>query len=167
MQLIQLIATAVMASYVSAIPTSIKRSNVNSILFIGDDASIENHFVSEEFGGNSVGNERRADVPFKKIKTKIEFESALMEPGFTVAYVYRSRRCIPCNYATDYLLEAVSKHPLTKVIALDSYDLEDIFQKNNVNRLPTFFLFKDGTLVNRLDAPDENEIKDAVAKYSS
>lgn len=161
-----------MAMCVAAIPTPTQSSD-NNLTQSSAETEIADSEIAEtvdpKHSATNNLDSTSTDVQSRilRIKKSPDFEQAVLQPGFTVAYVYKTPSCKPCYWRFWNMQEALAAHPRLKVIAINYNDLENINGSHDVQNTPAFFFYKDGRLVDRFTGMRQKEIEALLNKYDT
>ncbi|KAI9903025.1 hypothetical protein N3K66_002377 [Trichothecium roseum] len=104
-----------------------------------------------------------------QIQSKQEFDSLLKSSRIVVADFY-AEWCGPCKQIAPFFEQLASKvsHPkLISFAKINTDNLKDLTAEHSVSSLPTFLVFRDAKVVDKIQGADPQRLKSAIENLAS
>lgn len=112
----------------------------------------------EEYPGNKV-----VDCPNKEVFQE-QLKRATAEKKLVVVDFY-ALWCGPCRYAAPSYGKMSIDFDDVVFLKVDVDQNRDVTMDNKINAMPTFVLFKDGTMIDRITGWNESKLRTLVERY--
>jgi thioredoxin 1 len=112
----------------------------------------------EEYPGNKVVDCTSRDV-FQEQMKRAAAEKKLVVVDFYALW------CGPCRYAAPSFGKMSIDFDNVVFLKVDVDHNREVSMENKVNAMPTFILFKDGSMIDRITGWNENKLRTLIERY--
>ena len=99
-----------------------------------------------------------------EITDESEFNSTLSSNSVVAVQMFASW-CGPCKAAAPKFDEVSEQHPEATFVKVDVDELAEVAETWGVNCMPTFIVFKDGQVAQKIEGADFDRLRNAVTMY--
>lgn len=99
-----------------------------------------------------------------EITDESEFNSTLSANSIVAVQMFASW-CGPCKAAAPKFDEISEQHPEATFVKVDVDELAEVAETWSVNCMPTFIVFKDGQVAQKIEGADFDRLRAAVTMY--
>lgn len=104
----------------------------------------------------------------KEITTLQEFATFISEPSSTVIIDFWAEWCGPCMRIAPFFSELETKYPNVRFykINTDLPDIAEVLIACNINAMPSFCLFVDGKISEKLVGASQEKLENVIKKFN-
>ena len=100
----------------------------------------------------------------KQVTSADEFNSTIAT-GTTVVD-FTATWCGPCKMIAPFFEELSKTYTSVQFIKVDVDELEDVSSAAGVSAMPSFFIYKDGSVVDKLVGASKDKLEEMIKKYA-
>ena len=102
----------------------------------------------------------------QEITDESEFNSLLSSHSIVVVDFFASW-CSPCKAAAPKFDELAEQHPNGTFVKVDVDEMAEIAETWGVNCMPTFIVYKDGQVAQKIEGADFDRLRTAITQTES
>lgn len=99
----------------------------------------------------------------QQVNSKAEFEAALKHDKIVVVDFFATW-CGPCKMIAPMVEKFATQYADDKFIKVDVDELGEVAQEYEISSMPTFLLFKDGKVIEKVIGANPGNLKSVLAK---
>lgn len=100
----------------------------------------------------------------KQIQSTEEFKETIKSG--TVIVDFTATWCGPCKQIAPFFQELSEKYTNIKFVKVDVDELEDVTSEAGVSAMPSFYVYKDGEVAEKLVGASKDKLEDLVKKFA-